>query len=67
MREKRYMSIERLGLLHVAAMAPEGVEPGIIDFARSAVTMEDMEGLTFGPTFAETLALNTSTLDVFIP
>lgn len=63
---KSCMTIEELGALHVAAVAPAGVEPCIIAAARSYASLEDMEGLEFGCTFAETLELNRRRVEVLI-
>lgn len=61
------LTIEELGALHVAAIAPDGVEQCLIDAARSFAEVADMEGLEFGPTFADTLAMNQARVDVIIP
>jgi len=63
---KRMMTIEELGVIHVAAVAPAGVEPCLIQAARAYVTAGDMEGLDFGQTFAETLEMNKSRIEVIV-
>jgi hypothetical protein len=63
---KRMMTIEELGVLHVAVVAPADVEPCLIQAARAYVTAGDMEGLEFGATFAETMNLNASRVEVIV-
>jgi hypothetical protein len=55
------MSIERLALCHVATMGHGYARAD----AQAVVYLDEVEGLSFGTTFFETLLLNASRLDLY--
>lgn len=55
------MSLELLALCHRAARQRGATG----DLAREIVCFDDMEGLSFGDTFAQTLDLNSPNLDLY--
>jgi hypothetical protein len=60
-QRRRRMSLERLALCHIAVAGRE------LDAlaARMIVSQADLEGVVFGPTFADTLALSRPFFDLY--